>query len=77
MKNIKELNLNEIIGKTLKCIELVSNDSEEIGSELYVLNNKENSKELCEELNKHNTDKHYKYISINYEVQEDTSLISV
>lgn len=77
MKNIEELNLSEMIEKTIKCIELVTNDSEEMGTEIYVLENNENQNELCEELNAHNNDKHYKYISVDYEVQEDESLESV
>jgi len=77
MKNIRELNLSEMIGKTIKCIELVTNDSEEISTEIYVLEDNENQNELCEELNAHNNDKHYKYIAVDYEVQEDESLASV
>jgi hypothetical protein len=74
MKNIKELNLSEMTGKTIKCIELVTNDEEETSKEIYVISNNENQNEMCEELNARNNDKHYKYIAIDYEVQEDESL---
>jgi site-specific DNA-adenine methylase len=77
MKNIRELSLSEMTGKIIKCIELVTNDSEEISTEIYVLEDNENQNELCEELNEHNNDKHYKYIAVDYEVQEDGSLASV
>lgn len=77
MKNIRESSLNKLIGKTIKCIELVTNDNNEIGTEIYIIDNNENQDELCEELNARNNDKHYKYIAINYEVQEDESLMAV
>lgn len=77
MKNIRELKLNKMIGKTLKCIELVTNDDEETSTEIYILEDNENQNELCNELNEHNNDKHYKYITIDYKVQDDESLTSI
>ena len=58
-------------GEILHCVELVSNDDEEIGKDLFEFETEEEAVEKAEELNKANKDKKYKYIAINYLVEED------
>ena len=64
-KNLKE-------GQVLKCIELVTNDENEIGGvDIYIIEDNEDRQEKLEELNKYNQDKRFKYIAIDYTVKKD------
>lgn len=55
-------------GEILYCVELVTNDSEEISKQTYAFESEEIAIKECEILNKLNKDKEYKYIQSNYEV---------
>lgn len=63
-------------GDTLYCVECVTNDDKESGLDIYV-SNKENYIDDAEIENKYNQDKNYKYIAIEYTVQDDLSLMCI
>lgn len=63
-------------GDTLYCVEWVTNDDKENGLDIYV-SNKENYIDDAEIENKYNQDKNYKYIAIEYTVQDDLSLMCI
>lgn len=58
-------------GEILYCIELVTNDKEEIGVDLLECETEEEAIKEAEERNESNTDKRYKWIAINYLVEDD------
>lgn len=58
-------------GEKIWCVECVTNDKEEIDSETYECENEEEAKTKCEELNKSNQDKKFKYIIIRYLIEEN------
>lgn len=58
-------------GEKIWCVECVTNDKEEIVSETYECENEEEAKTKCEELNKSNQDKKFKYIIIRYLIEEN------
>lgn len=58
-------------GEILHCIEMVTNDKEEIGKDLFECETEEIAIEKAEELNNNNNDKRYKFITINYLVKDD------
>lgn len=64
VKNLKE-------GQILKCIELVTNDENEITLQTYIIEQYEDRQEKLEELNKYNQDKRCKFIAIDYIVKKD------
>jgi len=76
MKNINDVNLENLVGKTLKCIELINNNND-LSSDIFLLDEKEDQKKVCDELNYNNKSKNFKYICINYQVQNDLSLMSL
>lgn len=62
-------------GEVLHCIEMVTNDEEEIEKDLFECQTEEIAIKKAEEMNKNNRDKRYKFISVNYLVK-DNELIS-
>lgn len=58
-------------GERIWCVEEVTNDKEEMGAETYECENEEEAKTKCEELNKSNQDKKFKYIIIRYLIEEN------
>ena len=62
-------------GEVLHCIEMVTNDEEEISKDLFECETEEIAIKKAEELNRTNNDKRYKFISVNYLVK-DNELIS-
>lgn len=58
-------------GQILNCVEMITNDEEEIGKDLFECETEEIAIEKAEELNKTNNDKRYKFIAINYLVKDD------
>lgn len=58
-------------GEVLHCIEMVTNDEEEISKDLFECETEEIAIEKAEELNNNNNDKRYKFIAINYLVKDD------
>lgn len=58
-------------GEILHCVELVTNDEEEISKDLFECETEEIAIEKAEELNNNNNDKRYKFIAINYLVKDD------
>ena len=62
-------------GEVLHCIEMVTNDKEEIGKDLFECETEEIAIKKAEELNRRNNDKRYKFISVNY-LLKDNELIS-
>ena len=69
--NVNDFNYEERKGEILHCIELVTNDDEERGLDLFEVKTEKEAIEKAEELNKSNQDKRSKYIAINYLVEED------
>lgn len=62
-------------GEILHCVEMVTNDNEEISKDLYECKTEKEAIENAEKMNKNNNDKRYKFIAINYLV-EDNGLIA-
>lgn len=58
-------------GQILNCVEMITNDEEEIGKDLFECETEEIAIKKAEELNKTNNDKRYKFIAINYLVKDD------
>lgn len=69
--DIRNFDFENRKGETLYCIEMVTNDKEEISKEIYACSCEKEAIEKTEEMNKHNQDNRYKFIQINYLVQED------
>ena len=66
-----DINFENREGEILHCIEMVTNDKEEIGKDLFECETEEIAIEKAEELNNNNNDKRYKFITINYLVKDD------
>ena len=69
--DIKNFDFENRKGETLYCVEMVTNDQEEISKEIYACSSEKEAIEKTEEMNKHNQDNRYKFIQINYLVEED------
>ena len=69
--NVKDFDYENRKGEILHCVEMVTNDSEEIGRDLFEFETEKEAIEKAEELNKNNQDNRYKFVAINYEVKED------
>ena len=69
--NTYEFDFEKNEGKILNCVEMITNDKEEISKELWILETESEAVKKANELNKTNNDKRYKYIAINYIVCKD------
>lgn len=69
--NILNFDFKNREGEVLHCIEMVTNDEEEISKDLFECETEEIAIEKAEELNNNNNDKRYKFIAINYLVKDD------
>lgn len=75
MKKVTEKFLGENIGKRIIVVELVLNDKNETSTnDLTLVNTIAEANKLCEDLNERNNDKNYKYIVVEYTIQDDLSL---
>ena len=69
--NVDEFDFENRKGQILNCVELATNDNEERSVEVYECEDEKEAIEVCEELNKANKDKHFKYFTIKYLVTEN------
>jgi len=69
--DIKNFNFEDRLNEKIWCVELVSNNEEEISYEIYECLSEEEALKECEYCNKNNADKNYKYITVLYTVKED------
>lgn len=69
--DVKDFDFENRKGEVLHCVEMVTNDNEEIGKDLFEFETEKEAIEKAEEMNKNNQDSRYKFVAINYEVKED------
>ena len=69
--DVKDFDFENRKGEILHCVEMVTNDNEEIGKDLFEFETEKEAIEKAEEMNKTNQDNRYKFVAINYEVKED------
>ena len=68
--NLKEFNINEHLKEKIYCIEAVTNNDEEITIDTMVYEDKKNRNDFVDFYNHYNCDDRYKYIAVDYYINE-------
>lgn len=69
--NTESFDFEKRKGESIWCVELVTNNENETALDTYECENEKEAITECEELNKHNQDKKFKYIVVRYLVEKD------